>query len=253
MSERWQKDVRKMSECQNYWHTEWLTSMGKTAPPWGRRPVPEEDNLSSTKSICPHESFVFWEIIREFTHSNSSFEYVSDFSNFVFGDVVLFSKCLSHDFFTFSFAFCFFSQPLLVFPFYFSISIQTSYNLSPPVVDNVGHFNASFFYFPLFCCNCFGDRFCEASCWYLLAQPFFFSACFISNFPHIIAFVFSWIFVSSLCFLSLSLQHICLHWTWDSFPSSPWISFHLGKPRLKFSQSYPLFGTFLDLNILSMP
>ena len=101
-----------MSECQNYWHTEWLTSMGKTAPPWGRRPVPEEDNLSSTKSICPHESFVFWEIIREFTHSNSSFEYVSDFSNFVFGDVVLFSKCLSHDFFAFSFAFCFFSQPL---------------------------------------------------------------------------------------------------------------------------------------------
>ena len=112
MSERWQKDVRKMSECQNYWHTEWLTSMGKTAPPWGRRPVPEEDNLSSTKSICPHESFVFWEIIREFTHSNSSFEYVSDFSNFVFGDVVLFSKCLSHDFFTFSFAFCFFPRYL---------------------------------------------------------------------------------------------------------------------------------------------
>ena len=58
---------------------------------------------------------------RKFTHPNSSFEYVSDFSNFVFGDVVLFSKCLSHDFFTFSFAFCFFSQPLLVFPFDCSI------------------------------------------------------------------------------------------------------------------------------------
>ena len=121
MTEICQKDDRKMSECQNYWHTEWLTSMGKTAPPWGRRPVPEEDNHSSTKSICPHESFVFWEIVCEFTHPNSSFEYVSDFSNFVFGDVVLFSKCLSHDFFTFSFAFCFFSQPLLVFPFDCSI------------------------------------------------------------------------------------------------------------------------------------
>ena len=88
-------------------------------------------------------------------------------------------------------------------------------------------------------------------CW---PSHFSFSACFISNFPHIIGFVFSWIFVSSLCFLSLSLlRHICLQSTWDSFPSSPWISFHLGKPRLKFRQSYPLFGTFLDLNILSMP
>ena len=34
-------------------------------------------------------------------------------------------------------------------------------------------------------------------CW---PSHFSFSACFISNFPHIIGFVFSWIFVSSLCF-----------------------------------------------------
>ena len=67
-----------------------------------------------------------WQLLgnfREFPHPNSSFEYFSDFSNFDFGDVVLFS--LSHDFFTFSFAFCFFSQPLLVFfPFDCSIDKQ---------------------------------------------------------------------------------------------------------------------------------
>ena len=45
MSERCQKDVR-MSECQNYWQTEWLTSMG-------RQPLLEEDNLSPRKTTSP--------------------------------------------------------------------------------------------------------------------------------------------------------------------------------------------------------
>ena len=115
MTERCQKDVRKISErCQNVRITDRLSDWLQ----WERQPPLEEDDLSPRKttshlqSHCPHESFVFWEIIRKFTHSNSSFEYVSDFSNFVFGDVVLFSKCLSHDFFTFSFAFCFFPRYL---------------------------------------------------------------------------------------------------------------------------------------------
>ena len=87
-------------------------------------------------------------------------------------------------------------------------------------------------------------------CW---PSHFSFSACFISNFPHIIGFVFSWIFVSSLCFFCPYRYYDTFVFNQPEILSSPWISFHLGKPRLKFRQSYPLFGTFLDLNILSMP
>ena len=56
-----------------------------------------------------------------------------------------------------------------------------------------------------------------------------------------------------LLFSPLLLQLFWRQILRDSFPSSPWIPLHLGKPRLKFRQSYPLFGTFLDLDILSMP
>ena len=46
MTEICQKDDRKISECQNYWQTEWLTSMG-------RQPLLEEDNLSPRKTTSP--------------------------------------------------------------------------------------------------------------------------------------------------------------------------------------------------------
>ena len=96
---------------------------------------------------------------REFTHPNSSFEYVSDFSNFVFGDVVLFSKCLSHDFFTFLFAFCYF------------LSHSSFFLLIAPLTSNLYSF---------FCevgriCICNIQSFADFFCFFCQARPSFFS------------------------------------------------------------------------------